>query len=212
MEIPVIILGAGGHARVLVNALRRTQRKILGFLTPDQTLWETSIDGVPVLGGDEYLSSFSPQEIHLVNGIGSVRRNPRRIEIFQHFKGHGFGFAKVIHPSAIIASDFQAGEGSQIMAGVIIQPGCQIGANVIVNTGTIIDHDCRIGDHVHLAPGVVLSGNVCIGVNSHLGTSVTVIQGIQIGQSVLIGAGAVVIADIAPGATAMGVPAREARK
>lgn len=209
MSLPVIILGAGGHAKVLIDALLASSAVLAGVVDPDPELAGATILGVPVLGGDDVVREFPPPEVRLVNGLGSVGLPIKRQQLFNRFKALGYSFASVIHPSAVIALDVVLGEGSQIMAGAVIQPGCRIGDNVIINTRASVDHDCVTGDHVHVAPGVTLSGGVQLGAGSHVGTGVTVIQGVVIGNDCLVAAGAVVTKDVIAGTKVRGVPARE---
>lgn len=208
MMRPVIIVGAGGHAKVLIAAIMLLRREIFGVMEANREKQDGFPLAIPIIGDDEAIKKYRPDEIELVNGIGSVGSPHKRMEIYQKFKKKGYKFASVVHPSAIVMSDVQLGEGVQIMAGAIIQAGCRIGDNSIINTGAILDHDCIIGEHTHIAPGVVLSGDVHVGVASHVGTSATIIQGIKIGENSIIGAGAVVIKNIPAGNKAMGVPAR----
>lgn len=205
----MIILGAGGHAKVLINALRLQSIELLGMTDADIEKKGQLLFGVPVMGDDEDVMKYPAETIRLVNGVGSVRVSSRRRQLFEHFKSKGYQFASVVHPSAIIAAGVVCCEGVQIMAGAILQPGCHIGANVLINTGCIVEHDCHIGNHVHLSPGVTLSGGVRVGENVHVGTGATVIQGIQIGCNTLVAAGAVVIRDVPDGAMVAGVPAKE---
>lgn len=208
MNKPVIILGGGGHAKVLVDTLLNASVEIKGIIDPNPQLANSLLLGVPVLGNDDIINDFSPEEILLVNGIGSVGMPFRRRELFERFKREGYTFATVIHPSVVIASDVMLGEGTQLMAGVIIQPGCYIGKNTIINTRATIDHDCSIGDYVHIAPAGTLSGGVTVGDSCHIGTAATVIQGISIGAESIVGAGAVVVQDVTGGTTVVGVPAK----
>jgi FlaA1/EpsC-like NDP-sugar epimerase len=127
LSLPVIILGAGGHSKVLIEALLASSAVIAGVVDPDFSLFGTTLLGVPVLGGDDVVSEFSPSEIYLVNGLGSVGLPVKRQQLFEKFKDLGYNFAIVAHPSAVVASDVVLGEGAQIMAGVVIQPGCRIG-------------------------------------------------------------------------------------
>lgn len=208
MARPVIIIGAGGHAKVLVAALMLLRCEMIGATEASPDVQVGFPVTVPIIGGDEVIDKYKADEIELVNGIGSTGSLAKKAEIFRRFKKMGYTFAGVVHPSALIMDDVYLAEGVQIMAGAIIQPGCRIGANTIINTGAILDHDCIVGDHTHIAPGVVLSGGVHIGSMSHVGTSATIIQGIEIGENVIIGAGTVVINNISGGKTVVGVPAR----
>ena len=207
ITVPVIVLGTGGHARVVVDALLATSAVVLGATTMDPNPDRGAL-GVPVLGGDEVLARYSPDEIRLANGIGSTESMKARREIFERFKREGYSFARVIHPSAVIARNVTLGEGAQVLAGVVVQTGAVVGANAILNTRASVDHDCRIGDHVHIAPGVTLSGNVSVGDSTHIGCGATVIQGVQIGEAVVVGAGSVVIRNVLDAIMVAGVPAR----
>lgn len=209
MSLPIIVLGAGGHAKVLIGCLMAVSAVIIGIVDPDEKRFGTKVLGVPVLGGDDVIAGFSSSEILLVNGLGSVGLPVNRQQLFERFKELGYAFASVVHPSAVIAPDVVLGEGAQVMAGAVIQPGCLIEADSIINTRASVDHDCIIGCHVHIAPGVTFSGGVTVGVCSHIGTGAVVVQGVFIGSGCLVAAGAVVTKNIVDGATVRGVPARE---
>jgi len=191
---PVIILGAGGHACVLIELLKSLRRTILGIVAPDKSLLMNYPD-IPYLGGDEYIDHCSPADVKLVNGIGAIsaQKNQVRHLIYQRFKAKGFGFDTLIHPSAVIASTVTVGEGTQLMARTVIQPNVIIGANTIINTGACIDHDCKLGDAVHVAPGAVLSGGVSVGDYAFIGVGAAVIQGITISSHAMVRAGRTVV-------------------
>lgn len=196
MTAALIIIGAGGHARVLLEALRLTSCKVLGFVDPAFEKGAQGPDDLPVLGGDEALKGFSTSGVQLVNGIGSVGSTRSRADAYRRGKDAGFSFARVVHPSAFVSATATLGEGVQIMAGCVVQTGAEIGPNSLVNTRASLDHDCRIGETVHIAPGVTLSGNVRVGDRTHIGTGAVVIQGISIGADSLVAAGAVVYRDL----------------
>lgn len=196
MTAAVVIIGAGGHARVILDALQLSSCKVLGFVDPAFVKGSQGPGGFLILGGDEVLKGFSTSEVQLVNGIGSIGPTTSRAAVFRRGKDAGFSFAQVVHPSAIVSASATLGEGVQVMAGCVVQAGAEIGPNSIVNTRASVDHDCRIGETVHIAPGVTLSGDVRIGDRAHIGTGAVVIQGISIGADSLVAAGAVVYRDV----------------
>lgn len=205
----IVLLGAGGHARVLLKVLARLGHSVLGVVaaqTPERDI------GVPLLGDDAWLLDRGCQGIVLVNGIGSVGETGLRSKVSRRFRDAGFTFQAVVDPLASIEDDCRIGDGAQILRGGLIQTGVQVGADAIVNTGAIIDHDCRIGAGAHIAPGCVLSGEVIVGERAHLGTGSVVRQGIHIGSGAVIGAGSVVVSNIADGMMACGVPARVVKR
>jgi sugar O-acyltransferase (sialic acid O-acetyltransferase NeuD family) len=196
MTKPVVILGGGGHARVVIEALSCAGHVIAGVIDPKPGVAETLPDGIAWLGKD--LSSARPDEVQVAIGVGSVDvgvQNPRP-SLFAEAQAGGFEIVSFRHPSAIVAGNVELGEGSQIMAGAILQPGVRLGVNCIVNTGASLDHDCWLGDHVHIAPGAVLSGTVAVGDGCHLGTGAIVIQSIRIGAEAMIAAGAIVTRNV----------------
>lgn len=208
MTLPHIILGSGGHAKVLLNVLQLCEANLIGLVDIDPSRKGIRVGGQPVLGGDEVVDGQAFDDVFLINGVGSVRGTERRREIFARFKARRYRFANAIHPSAIIASDVQLGEGVQIMAGAVVQPGARLGDNCIINTGALVDHDCIVGAHVHVAPGATICGGVEIGDGCHLGSGSTMIQQIQIGPGAVVAAGAAVTGDVAAGDVVGGVPAR----
>jgi len=192
---PVIILGAGGHAKVASEVLELSNHNFFGYITPDLDVGTKLNYGV-VLGDDSIIDSYSINEIALVNGIGMLPKNNLRFNVSTMMRSKGYSFARVIHPSSILAADVLLEDGVQIMAGSIIQPGVRIGKDSIINTGVIIDHDCYIGENCHLAPGVICSGGVTIEKNVHIGTGSQIIQGVRIGENSVIAAGSVIYKDV----------------
>jgi UDP-perosamine 4-acetyltransferase len=198
-ELPLLVIGAGGHGRVLIDALQLAGRSILGVVDPAFAAGSLAPSGLKVLGGDEALDRFSAGDVMMVNGVGSTRTMVQRDLIYRRLSAKGFRFATVVHPSAVVSPSAKLAEGVQVMAGCVIQSGASIGANSIINTSASVDHDCKIGESVHIAPGVTLSGSVNVGDAAHIGTGAVVIQGVSIGRNSLVAAGAVVYRDVADG-------------
>ncbi len=194
MKKPVIVLGAGGHASVLIELLLKLDYTILGVCAPQASI----VRGYPqisYLGQDSILNQHSPNEVRLVNGIGAIsaEKNRERQKLFEHYKQLGFEFETLIHPHAIVADTALIKEGAQVMAGSIIQANTIIESNCIVNTGACIDHDCHLGHSVHVAPRAVLSGNVKLGENVMVGVGAVIIQSVSIAQNMMIRAGSTVV-------------------
>jgi len=208
----MILLGAGGHALVLLDALALSGAKVLGLVDADSSRADQKVLGFPILGGDEVLRRHTPGSVQLVNAIGSVGSMNLRASVYRRLRGDGHSFASVLHPSATVSQHAIIASGVQIMAGAVVQACASIGEDTIVNTGATVDHDCLIGAHVHLAPGVTLSGGVHVGDETHIGAGATVIQGVHIGERCTVGAGAVVLSNVADGTTVTGIPAREVPK
>lgn len=206
---PIIIVGAGGHGRILLDTLLAAGLEVFGFVEKQDVLQGSRIMGVKVYPETDMAQRFPSGAVRLVNGIGSVDVPTVRRSVYVRLKAFGYDFLSVTHPAAVVAADVVLGEGVQIMAGCVVQTGATLGPNTLVNTKASIDHDCRLAEHVHLAPGVTLSGNVSVGECVHIGTGATVIQGIGIGREAFVAAGALVTKDISAGVRVAGVPARE---
>lgn len=204
-RIPVIIIGNGGHAHVIFDTLKMNGINVLGITGVNVT---DISDVARYLGQDQSIHSYSCDSVVLANGIGSIGNASRREEIFNIFSKKSYRFITVKHQNAIISSNVTLGQGSQIMAGAVLQARSKIGDNVIINTGARIDHDCTIGNHSHIAPGAVLCGQVRVGNRVHIGAGATIIQDITIGDNCIIGAGAVVIRDIPANKKVFGVPGK----
>jgi UDP-perosamine 4-acetyltransferase len=208
---PVIVLGGGGHARVLLDLLQMINATILGATTADGC-GEPPQPGIPILGDDSVVADRSPAEVQLVNAVGTAKASESRKRLQEHFVAKGYRFPTLVHPAAVVSNLARLADGCQIMAGAVIQAGASIGCGAIVNTMASVDHDCRIGDYVHIAPGAHLSGSVEIGACSLIGTGTAIIQGIRIGALCTVGAGSAVIRDVADGICVGGVPARALRR
>lgn len=197
----VILIGGGGHGRVILDALRLAGAAIVGVVDPDPNI-APRLAGAAYLGGDEELLAFAPDSVLLANGIGSVGRPELRQAIHNRFTALGYRFATIVHPTAVLAKDVTLGQGVQVMAGTVIQTGSTIGAGTIINTGALVDHDCCIGEHSHIAPGVTLSGAVEVGPGCHIGAGAIVLQRKRIGAGTVVGAGALVRCNLPDSVTA----------
>jgi sugar O-acyltransferase (sialic acid O-acetyltransferase NeuD family) len=196
----LIVVGAGGHAKVVVASARAAGFRVVGIVDDNVARWGTQVFGVAVSGPTARTLDDANASAVLAVGSNPTRRRLAGLARCQ--------FVSVIHPSAVIDDSVQLGAGSVVFAGAVIQPDTTIGAHAIVNTAASIDHDCVLGEAVHVAPGARLAGNVTLGDEVFLGIGVVVIPGVTIGACTIVGAGATVVCDLPPGALAFGVPAR----
>jgi sugar O-acyltransferase (sialic acid O-acetyltransferase NeuD family) len=203
-------LGAGGHARVIIELIRgRAEYELIGLLTPDPGLHGSFILGVPVLGNDDLLPTLYEQGVrNFFVGVGGTGDNIPRKRLFELARQHGMDPVTLIHPQAIVSPSVEIGSGTVILTGAILNACATVGSNSIINTGAIIEHDCVIGDHAHIATGARLAGMVRVGDGAHIGIGASVKQGVVIGEGAVVGAGAVVVKDVFPYAVVVGVPAR----
>ncbi|MFA5171088.1 MAG: acetyltransferase [Sulfuriferula sp.] len=208
MKNSVVVLGGGGHAKVVIEILRAAGYQV-NYCVGGEDSPATCLD-VPVLQGDEQLIKLREAGNSLLfPAIGSNRIRERATA---HAVTLGFELVNAISPFAIISPSVVLGKGIAIMSGAIINAESHIEDLAIINTGATVDHDCRIGFCAHIAPQCALAGNVTVGQRAFLGISTTVIPDITIGDNTMIGAGGVVISDIPSSTTALGHPARIFRK
>lgn len=207
----LIMLGSGGHARVLQEALSLAGFELHAFVAPtaEGSLLDTDHNDEPVryYGDDSSLYELDPQTHLLVNGLGSAGPLALRSSVFEKFKKAGFNFLQIEAETAVVSPSAVLLEGVQVLNGAIINTDARIDDDTIVNTGAIVEHHNVIGSSCHISVGATLSGNVTVGNNTHIGAGATVIQGISIGSNCIIGAGAVVIRDVPDNHIAVGVPA-----
>jgi len=203
----VIVFGAGGHAKVVVDALEKMGiYQIVGLLDDSLELKGMVQGGYAVLGNKEDLAGMREKGIEGI--IVALGDNYRRKLMCEEAVRMGLRLISAIHPSAVIGSRVRIGVGTLVAAGVVINVEAEIDENVIVNTGATIDHDCRIAAYVHLSPGVHLAGRVSIGEASHLGIGAVVLPNVSVGKYCIVGAGAVVRESLPDKVVAVGNPAR----
>ena len=207
----LLLVGAGGHCRSVIDSLDSGQYQDIGLI--DDTSDKCQNLPYRFLGSDADIPELFADGYSLAAiTLGSVGDPSIRIKLYKKYKEIGFEFPVIIDPSAIISKHVTIKEGVYIGKGAIVNTGASLGICSIINSGAVIEHDCTIGDFVHIAPNASLSGGVSVGNYSHIGIGSTIIQSINIGENTIIGAGAVVINDISSNCTAVGVPAKTIKR
>lgn len=197
----LILLGAGGHARVLQALVQALGQCLIGVVDPVLAReGAASWRGLAVLGDDAALLARDPGEAGLVNGIGPVPHQLGRQAVHQRFSAAGFHFPSLVHPHAWVAPDVVLANGVQVMAGAVVQPACRLGSGSTLNTGSRIDHDCEVGAHAHIAPGAVLCGGVRVHEGAFVGAGAVVLPGLTVGAGAIVAAGSTLTRDLAAGA------------
>ena len=208
MNKNVIIIGAGGHSKVIADIIVKSQDNVLGFLDDNISIDTIIIKekNLKVLGKIEDGIKIKEQnrEVEFVIGIGN---NKTRKSIAGKYPN--LNYYTAIHPSSQIALDVKIEDGTVIMANTCINTSATIGKHCIINTGAIIEHDNIIEDYVHISPNATLCGTVKIGELTHIGAGSTIKNNINICSNCIIGAGAVIVKDINEEGTYVGVPAKK---
>ncbi|WP_343698777.1 acetyltransferase [Caulobacter sp.] len=204
MSEGVVIIGGGGHAKVVIESLRAMGEAIAAIVDADPT--PRTVLGVPVVGDDLALAGLKEQGLSkLFVAIGD---NRLREKLGRKAREQGFSLVNAIHPSAVVSPSAILGEGVAVMAGAAINADSRIGDLAIVNTGAIVDHDCVLGASCHIGPATALAGGVNLGERAFLGVGARAIPGVTIGADTIVGAGGVVVRDLPDAVLAVGVPAK----
>jgi sugar O-acyltransferase (sialic acid O-acetyltransferase NeuD family) len=196
--VSVVLVGAGGHAKVVLATLRACGCEVAFVVDDDTAKQGTEWLGLPVVAPEGRLGSAPA-----ILGIGN---NEQRARFARRFESTTW--AQAVHPRAFVDPTASIGAGTVVFAGAVVQAGARIGRHAIVNTGATVDHDCVVGDFVHVCPGVHLAGGVVVGEGAFLGIGSVAKPAVHIGAWSIVGAGAAVVQDLEPHAKAVGVPAR----
>lgn len=200
MNKKLVIIGAGGHSKVIADIAQKNGYTDICFLDDKKT---DSCVGFCVAGKIDDIKKFSDSKTDFVIGIGNN-------EIRKKIAGeYDVNYVALVHPSAQIGLSVTIGKGTVVMAQAVVNSDTRIGKHCIINSGAVVEHDNSIENFAHISPGATLGGTVHIGELTHVGIGATVINNIDICESCKIGAGAVVVRNIEKSGTYAGVPAKE---
>lgn len=204
MNREVIVLGAGGHAKVVVSTLEAAGYQVVGLFDDNSARIGSQVLGVPVLGPLAAVTEATTRQA--VIGIGDNRTRRKLAEQFD------LEWLAVVHPQAYVHASVTLGSGSVVFAGAVVQPDTRIGSHVVLNTSCSVDHDCILEEFVHIGPGSRLAGTIFVGQGAFLGIGSVVLPNRRIGEWSVVGGGGVVVHNPPAHATVAGVPARLLQK
>ncbi len=205
MNRKLLIVGAGGHGRVVADAASASEEwDRIAFIDSNYPKLQSS-GGIPVIN-DLSMKSITPEDWpYLIVAVGN---NKIRADLIREFESKNYTITTVAHPSAQISPNANIEAGTVCLANSVVNAGATIGKGVIINTSASVDHDCVIGEAAHVSPGVNIAGNVTIGARSWIGIGSAIINNCTIGKDAVVGAGSVVVSNIPDSVTAFGVPAK----
>lgn len=201
---PILLIGAGGHAKVVFDAMRCACPEA-GVIVRDDNprVADKPFFNLQPRTPVEFMEG-EPMLVHVAIGHNETRR-----ALMDRAAASGRHAFTIIHPRSIIAIGVNIGPGTFVAAAAVVAPGAVLGRAAIINHAAIIDHDCQMGDFTHIAPHAVLGGGVRVGAGVLVGAGAVVLPGVCIGDGAIVGAGAVVTRDVEPGDTVVGMPARK---
>jgi len=208
----IIIIGSSGHAKVIIDIVEKEKKfNIIGLIDKFRKIDEETL-GYKIIGKEEDIPILIKKH-NLDGGIIAIGDNWMRSKVYENIKfiQPDFNFVPTIHPSAQIAKNVTVGNGTAIMAGVIVNSNLSIGNHCILNTNSSLDHDSVMEDFSSLAPNATTGGNVKIGKFSAISLGANIINGIIIEEQSVIGAGSVVLKNIPKFSIAYGIPAKVIR-
>ncbi|WP_028043145.1 acetyltransferase [Candidatus Stoquefichus massiliensis] len=206
----MIIIGAGGHGKVVADIAKKNQYEVIGFIDDNENKKKNGKYDVigTIKDIDMYLNSDDDKYSNLYFFV-AIGNNQMREEISKLLMKKGIIQPTLIHPSAVIDDSVSIGEGTVVMANVVINADTNVGSACIINTSSSVDHDCIIEDYVHISPGVHIAGTVKVGKRTWIGIGTSIINNISLNEYVIIGAGSSVIKDIDDKGIYFGIPAKK---
>lgn len=200
------MIGCGEHGIVVLNALLERGTAVAGIIDPRLKKGDR-IFGVPVIGDDAVLDTLDPAAVAFVNGLGANPRTGARKAMHSRMKVRGFTMHSVQASGVIVGRECAIGEGSQLLAGVVLQTRVTLGDSTIVNTRAVVEHDCVLEPHSVVSPNATLCGNVKVGEATFIGAAAVIKPGVRIGARSIVGLGSVVIEDVPDDCVVAGNPA-----
>lgn len=198
-EIPILLIGAGGHARACIDVIEQEGRyKVEGLLGAPEEVG-TFVLGYRVVGTNDDLPQFATRIGCALVAVGQIMAPDVRIELFTRLVRTGCALPSIVSPLGYVSRHSVIGDGSIVMHGAMVNAGTKVGRNCILNNRSLIEHDATVADHCHVATAATVNGGVRIGAGSFVGSGAIVRQGTTIGERCVIGMGQHVLKDCIDG-------------
>jgi len=148
VEKNLIILGAGGHGRVVKEAAEAMNvfNKI-DFLDDNSKM---------AIGKLNAISDLSKEYRYAFVAIGN---NELRMECIKRVEELGYILPVLIHPKAIVSPSASVYPGTIVNMAAIIQTNVVIEKGCIIGAGSLIDHDSFIGYGTHVDCGAIVKSH-----------------------------------------------------
>ena len=194
---PILLVGAGGHARACIDVIEQDARFVVIGLIGQPHEVGTRVLAYPVLGTDADLPCVLREHAcaAALVGVGQIKTPTPRMRLFDLLEGSGCELPVIVSPHAYVSRHAVIGAGSIVMHGAIVNAGAVIGRNCILNSLALVEHDAVIGDHCHISTGAAVNGGVRIGEGTFVGSHSSVREGLTIGDYCVIGMGERVLTD-----------------
>ncbi len=204
MPQPIVGLGAGTHAKSVLEAIRSAGAfDVVALVDDDPALAGSTLLGIPITG-----ALTRHDAAHAFLGIGGIGDSGPRRRAAERLLAEGFELPRILHATAAVSPWARLGRGAQVLATAVVNAEATLGDGALVNTGAVIEHDCVVGEFAHVAPGATLGGGAVVGAHAHVGMGAVIIEGVTVGEGAFVAAGAVVVADVAEAVRVAGVPGR----
>lgn len=206
---PLVILGGGGHGKVVLETARAAGRRVVGVLDAHAEALGGELLGVPVLGGDDRFDLARARgATHYLLGLGHLGDATARRRLAAAADAAGLDPATAVHPAACVSPSATLGPGTVVLPHALVHSSATIGGHCIVNSAALVEHDAALGEHVHVAIHAALAGRVRVAEGGFIAAAAVVLQGLSVGRDAVVAAGSVVTRDVGDAVTVMGHPAR----
>jgi sugar O-acyltransferase (sialic acid O-acetyltransferase NeuD family) len=197
--MPILLAGAGGHARACIDVIEAEGRFAVAGLIGVAGEVGAYVLGYPVIGTDADLEKFLTRVAFALVTVGQIKTADPRVRIYSRLEQCGYGFPTIVSPRAHVSSHATVGGGTIIMHGAIVNAAARVGNNCIINSNALIEHDAIIEDHCHISTAAAINSGVRVGARTFVGSNASVRQGLSIGKNCVIGMGQKVLSDCSPG-------------